>query len=179
MNKEIKTRQVQMDVKALDKTVTGMERVKRAYVRTKETVEKAQPQEKRYASPTEYAEDKTERGADRAAHEVAHQARKQGGRLADKAKEKHRISKETKETREAVREGRSTTHGEPSQSPRPSVPSGRGEPYQPKEQRRKKAQEQAAKQAAPQKAAGQRAMQRASQQRISQQKAEHQAAQIM
>lgn len=133
MSKEIKTRQVHKDVKALDKTVTGMERVKRAYVRTKETVEKAQPQEKRYASPTEYAEDKTERGADRAAHEAAHQARKQGGRLVDKAKEKHRISKETKATREAVREGRSTTHGEPSQSPRPSVPSGRGEPYQPKE----------------------------------------------
>ena len=51
MSKEIKTRQVHKDVKALDKTVTGMERVKRAYVRTKETVENAQPQEKRYASP--------------------------------------------------------------------------------------------------------------------------------
>ena len=52
MSKEIKTRQVHKDVKALDKTVTGMERVKRAYVRTKESVEGAQPQEKRYASPT-------------------------------------------------------------------------------------------------------------------------------
>lgn len=51
MSKEIKTRQVHKDVKALDKTVTGMERVKRAYVRTKETVENAQPQEKRHASP--------------------------------------------------------------------------------------------------------------------------------
>lgn len=58
MSKEIKTRQVHKDVKALDKTVTGMEHVKRAYVRTKETVENAQPQEKRYASPTEYAEEK-------------------------------------------------------------------------------------------------------------------------
>ena len=178
MSREIKTRQVHKDVKALDKTVTGMERVKRAYVRTKETVEKAQPQEKRYASPTEYAEDKTERGADRAAHEAAHQARKQGGRLVDKAKEKHRISKETKETREAVREGRSTTHGESSTSSPPSAPSGRGEPYQPKEQMIKKAQEQAGKQAAQKKAAGQRAMQRASQQRISQQNAKQQAAQI-
>ena len=172
MSKEIKTRQVHKDVKALDKTVTGMERVKRAYVRTKETVENAQPQEKRYASPTEYAEDKTERGADRAVHEAAHQARKQGGRLVDKAKEKYRISKETKETREAVREGRSTTHGEPSTSPPPSAPSGRGEPYQPKEQMIKKAQGQAAKQAAQKKAAGQRAMQRTSQQGISQRKAE-------
>ena len=178
MSKEIKTRQVHKDVKALDKTVTGMERVKRAYVRTKETVENAQPQDKRYASPTEYAEDKTERGADRAVHEAAHQVRKQGGRLVDKAKEKRRISKETKETREAVHEGRNHTHGEPSQSPPPSAPSGRGEPYQPKEQMRKKAQEQAAKQAAQKKAAGQRAMQRASQQRISQQNARQQAAQI-
>ena len=184
MSKEIKTRQVHKDVKALDKTVTGMERVKRAYVRTKETVENAQPQEKRHASPTEYAEEKTERGADRAVHEAAHQAGKQGGRLVDKAKEKHRTSKETKETKatkstnEGVRGGNSPAHGEPSNSPLPSAPSGRGEPYQPKEQMRKKAQEQAAKQAAQKKAAGQRAMQRASQQRISQQKAEQQAAQV-
>ena len=123
MSKEIKTRQVHKDVKALDKTVTGMERVKRAYVRTKETVEKAQPQEKRYVSPTEYAEDKTERGADRAAHEAAHQARKQGGRLVEKAKETHRISKATKETKaaketkvtkstsEGTRAGSSPAHG--------------------------------------------------------------------
>ncbi len=173
MSKGIKTRQVHKDVKALDKTVTGMERVKRAYVRTKETVENAQPQEKKYASPTEYAEDKTERGADRAAHEAAHQARKQGGRLVDKAKENYRISKETKETREVVRGGNSPAHGEPSTSPPPAAPSGRGEPYQPKEQMRKKAKEQAAKQAAQKKAAGQRAMQRASQQ-----SAEWQASQI-
>ena len=148
MSKEIKTRQVHKDVKALDKTVTGMERVKRAYVRTKETVENAQPQEKRYASPTEYAEDKTERGADRAVHEAAHQAGKQGGRLVDKAKEKHRTSKEmkgTKATSEGTRGGSSPAHGEPSNSPPPSAPSGRGEPYQPKEQMRKKAQGQAAK----------------------------------
>ncbi len=105
MSKEIKTRQVHKDVKALDKTVTGMERVKQAYVRTKETVEKAQPQEKRYASPRNMPRIKRSGGADRAVHEAAHQARKQGGRLADKAKEKHRISKETKETREAAREG--------------------------------------------------------------------------
>ena len=170
MSKEIKTRQVHKDVKALDKTVTGMERVKRAYVRTKETVENAQPQERRYTSPTEYAEDKTERGADRAAHETAHQAGKQGSRLVEKAKEKHGISKETKEIRRSARgEGSSPAHGEPSTSPPPAAPSGRGEPYQPKEQIRKKAQEQAGRKAAQKKAAGQRAMQRASQQRISQQ----------
>ncbi|GFI11261.1 hypothetical protein IMSAGC007_03734 [Lachnospiraceae bacterium] len=181
MSKEIKTRQVYKDVKALDKTVTGMERVKRAYVRTKETVESAQPQEKRYASPTEYAEDKTERGADRAVHEAAHQAGKQGGRLVDKAKEKHRTSKETKATKaanEGNRGGSSPAHGEPSNSPPPSATSGRGEPYQPKKQMRKKVQEQATKQAAQKKAAGQRAMQRASQQRISQQGVEQQAAQV-
>lgn len=185
MSKEIKTRQVHKDVKALDKAVTGMERVKRAYVRTKETVESAQTQEKKYAAPTEYAEEKVERGADRAAHEAAHQVRKQGSRLVDRAREMHRTSKETKETQttkatnERIRgEGR-TAHGEPAAvSPQPSAPAGRGEPYQPKEQMKKKVQEQAVKQAAQKKAAGQRAMQRASQQRISQQKVEQQAAQI-
>jgi len=178
MSREIKTRQVHKDVKALDKTVTGMERVKRAYVRTKESVEGAQPQERRYAAPTEYAEDKVERGADRAAHEAAHQARKQGGRIVDKAKEKYRVSKETKEIRQPVHEGSSPAHGEPAASPQPAAPAGRGEPYQPKEQMRKKAQEQAGRKAAQEKAARQRTMQRASQQRITQQGAERQAAQI-
>ena len=173
MSREIKTRQVHKDVKALDKTVTGMERVKRAYVRTKETVENAQPQEHKHATPTEYAGDNVEHGADRAAHEAAHQARKQGDRLAGRAKEKHRISKETKEIRQAVREGSSPTHGEPSTSPPPAAPSGRGEPYQPKEQMRKKAQEQAGKQAAQKKAVQQRAVQK-----MSQRRAEQQAAQI-
>jgi hypothetical protein len=178
MSREIKTRQVHKDVKALDKTVTGMERVKRAYVRTKESVESAQPQEHKYAAPTEYAEDKVERGADRAAHEAAHQARKQGGRIVDKAKEKHRVSKETKEIRQPVHEGSSHAHGELATSPQPAAPAGRGEPYQPKEQMRKKAQEQAGRKAAQEKAARQRTMQRASQQRISQQGAERQAAQV-
>ena len=163
MSIEIKTRQVHKDVKALDKAVTGMEHVKRAYVRTKETVENAQPQERKYATPTEYAEDKVERGADRAVHEAARQARKQGSRLVEKAKEKHRISQETKEIRQAVREGSSFPHGEPSTSP-PPTPSGRGESYQPKEQMIKKAQEQAGKQAVQKKVIQQRTMQRASQQ---------------
>ena len=79
---------------------------------------------------------------------------------------------------EGTRAGSSPAHGEPSASPPPSVPSGRGEPYQSKEQMRKKAQEQAAKQAAQKKAAGQRAMQRASQQRIFQRRAEQQVAQF-
>ena len=38
MSREIKTRQVHKDIKALDKTVTGMERVKRAYVLAEEDI---------------------------------------------------------------------------------------------------------------------------------------------
>ena len=40
----------------------------------------------------------------------------------------------TKATNEGTRGGSSPAHGEPSNSPPPSIPSGRGEPYQPKEQ---------------------------------------------
>ncbi len=163
MSREIKTRQVHKNVKALDKAVTGMERVKQSYVRTKESAERITRQERERATPTEYAEEQVTEGVDTAARKTVQQVRKQSGKLADAVKEKHRISKETKEIRQTVREGSNPPHGEPATTSPPSVPSGREELYQPREQIRKKAQEQAGKQAAQKKA-----VQRASQQRAAQ-----------
>ena len=79
MGKEIKTRQVHKDIKMLDKAVTGTERIKRAYVRTKDSAE--QTQEPQNATQVEYAEDKLSYYTDTAVHETDHQVRKQGGRL--------------------------------------------------------------------------------------------------
>lgn len=92
MGKEIKTRQIHKDIKVLDKAVTGTERIKHAYVRTKESAE--QTRDTGYTSPVEYAENRVANGTNTAAHETAHQVRKQGGKVLDSVKEKRRIAKE-------------------------------------------------------------------------------------
>lgn len=106
MSKEIKTRQVYKDIKALDKTVTGMERVKRAYVRTKDSAKQTQVQP--YDTSEEYAGDKITHGADNAAHETVHQIIKQGGRGIDHVKEKKQVSDSVKQVKSGMKEGRQT-----------------------------------------------------------------------
>ena len=54
MSKEIKTRQIHKDIKVINKVAVGTERVREAYVRTKESAEQTQSK----ASPEEYAGDK-------------------------------------------------------------------------------------------------------------------------
>lgn len=152
MSREIKTRQVRKDIKALDKTVTGMERVKRAYVRTKDSAEQTQVQN--HDTPVEYAEDKAAYGADTAVHETAHQIRKQGGRIADRVKEKQNTSDSARKSKAGIKEGRSPTEGECSSF----SSTGEEKVYQPKEQMKKKAQTEAGKKEA-QRQAGQRAAQ--------------------
>lgn len=86
MGKEIKTRQIHKDIKVLDKAITGTERIKHAYVRTKESAE--QTRDTGNATPVEYAENKVSNSANAAAHETAHQVRKQGGKVLERVKEK-------------------------------------------------------------------------------------------
>ena len=92
MSKEIRTRQVHRNIKALDKTVTGVEWVKHAYVRTKDGAEHTQIQH--YDTPEEYAGDKITHGTDNAARETVHQITKQSGRVIDHVKENGYQSKE-------------------------------------------------------------------------------------
>lgn len=136
MAEKIKTRQVHKDIKALDKTVIATERMKRAYVRTKEGAEQTQIQGQEHATPVEYAENKIGNAADKAAHETAHQVRKQGGKLVHVVKEKHRVSKETKQIKQQIREERPSASGEAFAS----SSAGRERPFhQPKEHMKKQA----------------------------------------
>lgn len=149
MSKEIKTRQIHKDIKALDKTVTGMERVKRAYVRTKDSAEQTQVQY--YDTPEEYAGDKLTHGTDTFSHETVHQITKQGGRVIDHVKEKKQDS--VKQAKSGMKEGRQTTErGHPSFSSHSEE-----KVYQPKEQLSKTARQEAGRKAA-QKQAGERAL---------------------
>ena len=135
MAKEIKTRQVHKDIKALDKSVTGVERVKRACMRTKDQAEQTQPQAQEHGSPVGYAEDKISHSMDTAAHEAAHQVRKQGGKLARAVKEKHGVSKESRQIKQRAGEEHPSVFGEA-----PASPAGRERPsYQPKEHMKRQA----------------------------------------
>lgn len=140
MSKEIKTRQIHKDIKALDKTVTGMERVRRAYVRTKDGAEQTQ----HYDTPEGYAGDQMTHGADTAAHESVHQMTKQGGRMIEHVKEKKQASDSVKYGKSGMKEERQTTAGVR------SFFSSHSEEkvYQPKEQLSKTARQEAGRKAA-------------------------------
>ena len=74
MSKEIKTRQIHKDIKVINKVAVGTERVREAYVRTKESAEQTQSK----ASPEEYAGDKITQGTQSALKETVHQMGKAG-----------------------------------------------------------------------------------------------------
>lgn len=87
MAKEIRTRQVCKDIKALDqaKAVTG--HMKHAYIRTKESTGQAQMQGQESETPTDYAENRMAHGADRVIHEAVRPIRQQGRKKKNQRKE--------------------------------------------------------------------------------------------
>ena len=115
MATEIKTKTVNKNIKALNKTVTAAEHMKSAYVKTREGAEKTQREE---STPEIYAEGKVAGVAERAAGESLHQIRKQGEKAGNCIKEKQNNLKE---------KGTGT------------VGTGEKYPYQPKEDNRKTA----------------------------------------
>ena len=75
MGRTIKTRHVQKDIKVLDKTVTAAERMKGAYIRTRDSAEQTQVKEQ--GNPVGYAEDQVMEKGERAARGTVQQAGKQ------------------------------------------------------------------------------------------------------
>lgn len=88
MSKGIKTKATVKDVKALDKSAVAAERMKQAYIRTKDKAEHGMYAEE--SSPAEYASDRFSSGVDSVSHEAVHQFDKQG-----------RITKQTLRTQTA------------------------------------------------------------------------------
>ena len=74
MGKGIKTRVAEKGIKAIDKAAVASERMKEAYIRTKDKAEHGMYAEE--GSPGEYASDRFSAGVDNVAHEAAHQDRK-------------------------------------------------------------------------------------------------------
>ena len=126
MGRTIKTRHVQKDIKVLDKTVTAAERMKGAYIRTRDSAEQTQVKEQ--GNPVGYAEDRVMEKGERAARGTVQQAGKQGEKVIHAVRERGRAKKEAETFREK--------NGEPSAS---SFSSGTEKTYQPKEQMKNRA----------------------------------------
>lgn len=95
---EIKTREKSKGIKALDKAVVAGERMKRAFVRSKDQAENLLDDGQ--ISPSEYAEDKVRYMAEDTAREVGHEA----GKLTGKAKSACRSHREAKRTADAAQQ---------------------------------------------------------------------------
>lgn len=102
MSKGIKTKTTTKDVKALDKSAVAAERMKQAYIRTKDKAEHGMYAEE--SSPGEYASDRFSSGVDSVSHEAVYQFDKQGHRGVQTTKENISKVKENIQKRKAAAE---------------------------------------------------------------------------
>ena len=102
MGKGIKTRVAEKGIKAIDKAAVASERMKEAYIRTRDNADHSL-----YAaesSPGEYASDRLSSGVDSVTHEAIHQFDKQGRKGIKTTKENISKVKENIQKRKAAAE---------------------------------------------------------------------------
>lgn len=102
MGKGIKTRVAQKGIKAIDKAAVASERMKEAYIRTKDKAEHGLYAEE--GSPGEYASDRVSSSVDSAAYEAVYQFDKQGRKGVKTTKENISKVKENLQKRKAAAE---------------------------------------------------------------------------
>ena len=102
MGKGIKTRVAEKGIKAIDKAAVASERMKEAYIRTKDKADHSLYAEE--SSPGEYASDRLSSGVDSVTHEVIHQFDKQGRKGIKTTKENISKVKENIQKRKAAAE---------------------------------------------------------------------------
>ena len=103
MGKGIKTRNIaEKGIKAIDKAAVASERMKEAYIRTRDKADHSLYAEE--SSPGEYASDRLSSGVDSVTHEVIHQFDKQGRKGVQTTKENISKVKENIQKRKAAAE---------------------------------------------------------------------------
>lgn len=102
MGKGIKTRVAEKGIKSIDKAAVASERMKEAYIRTRDKADHSLYAEE--SSPGEYASDRLSSGVDSVAHEVIHQFDKQGRKGIKTTKENISKVKENIQKRKAAAE---------------------------------------------------------------------------
>ena len=100
MGKGIKTRVAEKGIKAIDKAAVASERMKEAYIRTRDKADHSLYAEE--SSPGEYASDRLSSGVDNVAHETFHQFDKQGRKGIKTTKENISKVKENVQKRKAA-----------------------------------------------------------------------------
>ena len=102
MGKGIKTRVAEKGIKSIDKAAVASERMKEAYIRTKDKADHSLYAEE--SSPGEYASDRLSAGVDNVTHEAVHQFDKQGRKGIKTTKENISKVKENIQKRKAAAE---------------------------------------------------------------------------
>lgn len=102
MGKGIKTRVDEKGIKSIDKAAVASERMKEAYIRTRDKADHSLYAEE--SSPGEYASDRLSSGVDSVTHEVIHQFDKQGRKGIKTTKENISKVKENIQKRKAAAE---------------------------------------------------------------------------
>ena len=102
MGKGIKTRVAEKGIKSIDKAAAASERMKEAYIRTRDKADHSLYAEE--SSPGEYASDRLSSGVDSVTHEVIHQFDKQGRKGIKTTKENISKVKENIQKRKAAAE---------------------------------------------------------------------------
>lgn len=82
---KIKTRETRRDIKMLDKAAVASERMKNAFIRSKDTVKNVADDGQ--ITPEEYAEDRVQYAAEDIAHDAGHTVAKQGKRLVQRGRD--------------------------------------------------------------------------------------------
>ena len=102
MGKGIKTRVAEKGIKSIDKAAVASERMKEAYIRTRDKADHSLYAEE--SSPGEYASDRLSSGVDSVTHEAIHQFDKQGHKGIKTTKENISKVKENIQKRKAAAE---------------------------------------------------------------------------
>jgi hypothetical protein len=102
LSDKIKTREIVKDIKMIDKAGNVADKMKNAYIRTKDEAQHTQQSE--HSSPSDYATDKATHGAENAVYETGHHVKKQTGKIIDKAKDARNVKKQTDGVTEPIKE---------------------------------------------------------------------------
>jgi hypothetical protein len=102
MSDKIKAREIVKDIKVLDKSVNVADKMKNAFIRTKDEAQHTQQSE--HISPSEYANNNTTRGAKDTAYEAGHQLKKQTGKIVDQLKNARNVKNQAESVSKPIKE---------------------------------------------------------------------------
>lgn len=118
---EIKTRETVKDIKILDKASVAGERMKQAFIRSKDTAQNLMDDGQ--VSPSEYAEDKIRYAAEDVVHDTGHAIKKETDKAVDKGRRafrehrrEKRLERQEKKVDDAVRRYEQHTENNMSQT---------------------------------------------------------------